>query len=995
MVLENASVPAWSAGEAFGPLLRRLRVNAALTQEQLAKRAGVSPNGVAALEAGRRRVPRLTTIAMLADALQLDDEARASLVAAAGASAGLVDPAANRTAAPSGPPPTEGHPSVFAPAGGWRHPFVGRAPQLERLLGAFDARRRVVLLSGEAGLGKTRLADQFADTVRAAGAVVLGGRWTPEWLGPFAGFVTPVRQAAARVDPEKVAGRGELLRLAPELAERFGAAAPTKADAGVEQRLLFEAVSSLLAQAGPVLLTLDDLQWADPTSLSLMAYLAADYALADLVMLCTLRSTDVSVGTAGALADLGRVCEVEQLTLDGLDAEDIGQLVSHIAGGAAPASLVETVVRASEGNAFFAEELAEHLLSAGSSGKKTDQGGVSDEDLPARIRDTISRRVATLSPDGQAFLQAAAVLGRQFEPVLAGRVAVLDDERSIVAAEDALLSGLVAETSPSTMAFSHSLVQTAIDARLSALRRVDLHRRAADLLAQSEPHDPADVARVTRHWSAVAAADRSAMPVAAYWTVRAGDAALAAAATEEAINRYKVAASLWSETTAEHADTLIRLGSALYSSGRTTEGDEQFRAALKLAQGLSDLGLETRAAFGLAKTLSYGEADRERVDALEGVLAHLEPTDPVWRPAAAALLVRQFTFDRSPSANERREELWAEVTEAVEHPNLPKELLLMLGGVSDFIASSEPEPLNRLSRQMIAVAREDRNLSVLANAWWGQAWSALERASRKDWTVAVTSYEQVASDLALPAQLGVAASLRSAEAQIEGRFDAAQSHAESALAQLSAAGDPNAEAVFLGRSVLFAFDLGRAGEMLTAMLALTGDFEHVMTFQAGLALTAALAGDRSLAARLLGENGAMGFRELRQDVERLAVLTFFAHTCVILEDAEHAGALYDALSATAAVGVRVGPIAGWWGAVDHHLGALCRVLGRHEEASRRLQHALEVETAMLAAPAQSRTQLELASVLERLDGAGDSKRAEELRSQAQATVTAFGLGVPA
>ena len=963
----DVSIAGLERTETLGAQLRRHRVAAALTQERLAEKAGISPAGVAALESGRRRSPRLSTVSLLADALGLDTTQRASLAAAAARDASGSTGAPDRTTAPDAlapagagaapgaqPSPTRTH---LAPVGGWQTPFVGRATQLAALESAWSQRRRLALVVGQDGVGKTRLTHEFAMAMREQGATVVSGRWTSDWLGPYAGFVGPLRQALAQLDPSDIAGGGELVRLVPELSDRLVPHdGPSRADSGVERRLLFEAVSQVFQRLGPLLVLLDDLQWADPDSLALLAYLG-DQPLADLMFLATVRSSDLPRATAGALADLGRVCEIDRVALEGLPAAELNLLVRHIAGDAASPELAAAVEAASEGNPFYAEELTEHLLHL--SGELAASGTTGEVRLPERIKDMVGRRVATLSPQAQVLLRAGAVLGREFDPRLAAHLAELSDAEAIAAAEDALLSGLVNEAAPPMLSFSHGLVQATVDDNLSVLRRVDLHRRAATALADDDPSQPDVIAQVARHWAAVAEIDSSAALSAAHWTVRAGDAALASAAAEEAIARYESATRLWARSTTEHADTLIRLGNALYSCGRGPEADRRFREAFHMAQGLNDDKLVALAALGLAKAFATGEIAAERVAALETALGRLPAADVVLRPAVAAMLVRELLFDRSPEATARRYELWGDVGRAVTSDTVSPELLLTLASAQDLIPVSEPEALNRVSRLTIAVARDRRDLFALANAWWTQAWSALERADPEDWSTAVSNYDQVAQELQLPAQTGVAASLRSTAAQVEGRLDEARGLAEAAATDLARAGNPSAQMLYLARLVLIGWDDGQAGELLPLMASLAGDFANIATFQAGLAVTAALAGDHELARRLLDKAAGNGFHRIRTDVEWLAVISFYAHVCALTGAVEHVAPLYDLLVTSPATAVRCGQLMGWWGPVDHHLGVLCRLLGREAEAHERLRHAVDVERAMQGRYFLARTTEEL------------------------------------
>ena len=344
----------------------------------------------------------------------------------------------------------------------------------------------------------------------------------------------------------------------------------------------------------------------------------------------------------------------------------------------------------------------------------------------------------------------------------------LEGEGLIAATEDVLLSGLAAESSPATLAFSHALVHAAAEADVPSVRRVDLHRRAALKLAEAEPSDPERVAEIARHWAAVARIDRAARAEAASWAVRAGDFAVAAAATDEAIANYERASEFLSATTAEHADALIRLGTALSSCGRGAEADERFRTAFALATALGDPPLMARAALGLSRSLRFGEVDDERVHALESALSRLDAGERVLRPALEIMLLRQLTFDRSPGSGTRQRQLRISVADVMDGGEPSPELLLLVGSARDLVPLIDPHALGRLTTRIIGAASQRRDLTALANGWWMNAWSALERADRQAWDASLEAYASVAAELALPAELGAAAAMRACVAQIEG-----------------------------------------------------------------------------------------------------------------------------------------------------------------------------------------------------------------------------------
>jgi tetratricopeptide (TPR) repeat protein len=471
--------------------------------------------------------------------------------------------------------------------------------------------------------------------------------------------------------------------------------------------------------------------------------------------------------------------------------------------------------------------------------------------------------------------------------------------------------------------------------------------------------DPSTMARIARHWAEVAASDRSATAAAARWTVRAGDAALSVAATEEAIAHFERARQWWAGATVEHIETLIKLATALFSSGRTEEADQHYRAALALARGLGQVTLQARAAIGLGRTLVLGQVDPERVAALEEVVDRLDPSESAMRVMVHAMLLRSLLFDRSLATTTRRNEIAGEVLAALDRPDVPTELLIDLGSVRDFLPITDPGPLDRLTRQIVAVAEQRRELLALANGWWGQAWSALERADPVAWAGAVAGHRRAAEQLGSPGELSVSVSLQCVTAQIEGRADDAVVLADLTLQHGRAANDPNADTLRMARSALFALDAGQAAETLPVMIELSRDFANVATFQAGLTLTAAIAGDDELARKLLDDQGTLDFRDVRLDVEWLGVIAFLAHASVLVGDRAHCIALHDLLVKSPATAVRLGSLVGWWGPVDHHLGAMCRVLGRFEEAKIHIERALAIEDVMGAAPFRARSQQEL------------------------------------
>lgn len=961
----------------FGALLRRARVAAVLTQERLAERARISSTGIAALESGRRRAPRATTVALLLDALDLDEPARIELIAAA---------AGERERSDSSPGVGRPGRSVIpdAPTAADRSEFLGRAAEARLLVDATAEHARVIMVAGEAGIGKTRLVREFIGTME--GRRLLWGQCTPHRLGSYEPFVGPIRSAVALL-PGAAVRVGQLARLIPEL-DLSGVDRATSADHEVERRLLFDAAASLLQDLGPTVLVLDDLHWADSSSLALLAFLAAHPLLEDLTIVVTVRTTDLGGATASALADLRRRTKMRRIELRGLAADAVAELVQVIAGSDTTERLLSAVAVAADGNPLFVRELTEHLVTSGYGVDGTE--AVVPERIPAPvgIRETLLERLGTVGDDAQRIVRTGAVLGRSFDPDLAADIAGVPRDRVLAATEDALLSGLVTEVSATEIVFTHGLVQSAVYDSLSARRRLDIHRRAALLLERrSGQATDSWTFDLARHWAAVAAEDPSASAAAAIWAHRAGDAASAAADIDRAIDQYERAARLWVEPTRDHVETLLSLGSVLSSLSRRDEADARFRAALGLAEAIGDGSLVARAAIGLAFTVRYGVVEPERVALLEKALSGLGPDDFVLRTMTAAMLKRQLGFDSSDAAYRRRQEAAAIVLDAVSRPELERELLLTLGTARDAIMVDDPQVLARLSRATIAIGEAERRLHVSAHGWYGQAWAALELADGHAWQEAVESFSTVAAELDLPFEQAVARTMAATTALIEGRYADAERLAAEAHA-IGAGADPNADTTFLAATVIAGVDLGRGAAMVEMMRANHDELVGVPTFLAGFAATAALSGATELARELLDQHIETGLHAVRRDLEWLPVMGFLASTASRVGTPHVGRELYELLSEHPAAAVRVGAIAGWWGPTDHHLGGLCRRMGRVDEAERRLRRALRTSHSMRARPWRARSQLELAELLERRPGSAGE--VSDLRAEAEATAAELG-----
>jgi DNA-binding SARP family transcriptional activator len=431
-------------------------------------------------------------------------------------------------------------------------PFVARDHELARLRGLWaelDGGARVaVVLAGEAGIGKTRLAAELARDVQRAGGLILYGRCDEGLAVPYQPFVEAFRPAARAMGPDRL--RAELGRLAPELVRllpELGALGePAHADPDTQRFALFEAVSALAEAATRgrrTLLVLDDLHWAaKPTLLLTRHFIRSERPLGALLV-ATYRDTELDIRhpLAQLLVDLRRDASVEIMTLGGLDEREIANLLEAAAGHAAAwrgAELAPLIQTETGGNPFFVRELLANLIESGAidrEGERWKDLRASELEVPEGLRQVIRQRVARMSEDARNALTVAAVVGPTFSFAILERV--LNEEPGLLdALDEAVARGLLVEAGQGDYAFAHALVGQTIYAELSSPRRMRLHRQVGEALEALVDVD-AHVEALAHHF-AEAAQDGQTRKAASY-ALAAGRSATARLAYEEAAAHYQ------------------------------------------------------------------------------------------------------------------------------------------------------------------------------------------------------------------------------------------------------------------------------------------------------------------------------------------------------------------------------------------------------------------------------------------------------------------------
>ena len=492
-----------------------------------------------------------------------------------------------------------------------RTPFVARDQERARLLRAVERARdgvgALVLIGGEAGVGKTRLVEETAAEARRLGLRVLTGHCVDQQGAlPYLPIVEHFEEVARQLSPEALrAALGEnapeVAKLVPGLRQRYAdIPEPVALPPEQERRYLLHGLLEFVernARAAPLLLVYEDLHWVDESTLLWIQHLAQRVSQIPVLAVGTYRDTDLQPGCplAAELPELLRQRLAEEVLLGPLSEAGVASLLAGRAGSAPPPQLVALLHAETEGNPFFVEEVFHHLHEAG---KLFDEAGrwrsgvqIADTDVPRSVGLVIGQRLERVSEDCRRVLTTAAVAGKTFRFDLLARFHGVDQEKLLDALEEAVRASLIADVSSgreARYAFVHEQIRQTLLSLLSTARRQRLHLRMADALEALHAREAdAPAAEIAYHLlRAGAAADGGRT---ANWLVRAAERALGALAFEDALRALDDARSVLPEHEVEGAVRVLRLRAhAFRGLGRIDEALVDLGHALEIVQSDAD-----------------------------------------------------------------------------------------------------------------------------------------------------------------------------------------------------------------------------------------------------------------------------------------------------------------------------------------------------------------------------------------------------------------------
>jgi eukaryotic-like serine/threonine-protein kinase len=889
--------------------------------------------------------------------------------------------------------------------------LVGRdreLAELERSLEqALGGRGHLVLVSGEAGIGKSLLADEFARRARRAGARVLWGRpWEAggapaywPWVQALRAYVRDATPASLRADLGT--GVSDVAQLVPELRELFPdlpAAAAAESE-GARFRL-FDSTATLLRNASrrrPLVIVLDDLHAADEPSLLLLQFLAPQLTETRVLLFGMYRETELEGDhpLRPALSEFARAPATVTLSLGGLARDDVPQLIEQISGTHPAEAVSDAIYGETEGNPLFVVEVVRLLVAEGTL-DDVGEGRLRRVTLPAGVREVIDRRLRRLSEDSRRILTLASVFGREFTLDLLAAVSDVPTEALLDRLDDALTASLVTQA-PATfgrLRFSHALVREGLYDELSQLRRIQLHRRAGEALegiyaANPDPH----LAELAHHF--FMAAPAGDLDKALEYGRRAGERAVDMTAYEEASRLYRMGLELLDvrESPDEElrCELLLRLGDSKARAGEMAAAREAFLEAAALAKKLGLPEQLGRAALGYGGRFVWDAArgDPRLVPLLEDALRELPDDDSHLR---ARLLARLAAGPlRDDVDRERRDDLSREAVEIARRLGDPGTLAYALDGRYNAVwwPGNLGERLEISSELTSAATGADDKERALQGHHY-RALALLEAGDIPAVHAELEAKAKLAEELRQPAQRWYLASVRATLATFEGRFE----EAEELIAEAFALGERAQGAI---ASIYRAIHLhalrsaqGRLGEHEEQMRRAAADFPTYVVLRCVLAhLYSELGRDREAGA-LLAELAADDFAALPMNEEWLFGMSLLADVADGTGNERQVAALYELLLPYATLNVVSAPDS-CRGSVSRNLGMLAAKLSRFDAAAKHFEDALAMNTRTGSRPWVAQTQYDFARMLHEHAGPEDAERARQLLSECRRAAGELGM----
>jgi tetratricopeptide (TPR) repeat protein len=786
---------------------------------------------------------------------------------------------------------------------------------------------------------------------------------------------------------------GEIGRLTPKLTARVGALAPVEAlDPETTRQLLVEAVTDLMQRAArdrPLLLVLDDIQWADRNTMLLIRRLVRSSSSVPLMVIGTYRSANADRGELGGLlGQLRNMPTVTDLAVGGLSASELLALLEGAAGRALDhdgEAVAAYLLEETSGNPFFVAELLRHFVETGVLG--TDASGtwrveidMATVAVPRTVRAVLQQRLGRLGDEAVRVLGVASVAGREFDSDLMAAVLGRDEMAVLDAIEAAVDASLVREVDVGRFEFTHALVQHTLYDGLGATRR-GLHHRQLAVAIETGQGDEAPAGVVANHWASTGRDDRAKV---AEWARRAGAAAIAALSPEDAVRWFRQALDAVGEDDHQRLDLLIELGDA-----QRWADTDAFRQTLLDAAALAERLGDDRALVRAALANNRGGASRagmvddQRVEVLERALAAAGPDDSSDR----ACLLATLAIELSQGGEWERRIALAEEAVACAR-GLGDELTLLRVLLLTTEATRLPTTLDRRlidTEQLFSIAKRLGDPVLLGIAAVREVRVNIEAAAFDQVDEAMAVLDEVAH--LDPYVRMNRLSLKAVLAQVAGDLPGALALAEEA--RVVGEAEPDALAVYVATAAQILWDMGALGTLLPMIEHTVRDQPGVTGFRAVLGIAYCDVDRLDEAAEILRYEVETGFAEHPFNPLWLITMSVVASLCIELGDREAAARLYEILQPWS--GRANSSVVSINGLVSETLAGLALVAGDLERVELDVADALEQANRVGARVSATRTRLVHARLLAARHRPGDPEQALAEVRAVEAEAAAMGM----
>jgi class 3 adenylate cyclase len=886
-----------------------------------------------------------------------------------------------------------------------RETFVGRSHELVEICagidGAVAGRGALFTLAGEPGVGKSRLAQEAASHARGQGARVIWGRcWEHGGAPPYWPWVQVLRGLSRNVEPAELArwmgpGAAEIAQIAPELCSQIGGVAePPGGSLGQPDKARFRLFDSLIAffaaaaETQPLLIVLDDLHAADPTSLLMLVAFSRQVRSMRAASIGTYRALEVKQMPEHAALIAQAEREGVAFPLLGLDEGAIGKFIESTWGVSANSLLVHRLHKLTEGNPFFLSEVLRQMAAEGqlASGASSVPARLT---IPRGVIEFIKGLVLPLPEDARKVLEIASVIGRDFSVNILETVSETPRERLIELLDEANTLELVHEVrgAAERYSFRHALIREALYDALPAAKRRRLHSSVAEAIrglnASREPY-----AEIAFHYCQGASPGDADSAVE--YSRHAAKSAEKQLAYEEAATHLNNALEALALKRAGddpfQAELLCDLGEAQVKSGDLAEARKTCLRAADIARRVNGPELFARAVLAPGRYLSLsGVTDHGLVQLLEEARTLLGDTDsPLLAQVLARLGIELYWSEREQAVT-----LCQQAADMARRLDDPHTLIVALWG--RWHSLRNPDSLEQRladTREVIALAEHsgERDFALEARFW--RVADLLVAGVIVAADVAQREYMTLEAELRDRFKRGLL--LEGMRALMDGRLEESQSLAQQAFAAGQQSGRPLAPNSFLIQHAKTLWERGRFGELESTLRGFIAQNPLIVFARCALQLILLEQG-RPDEARVefdrLAENE---FRLVPRDWNWIPAMFVLADVCADLGDAEKAEILYRQLSTYESHNAMLGHVY-TYGSVAFALGRLAAVLGRQDDATAHFETALAANRRIRAAIWLGHTQCELANVLLKRDAAGDRARAQDLIAWARQAADALSL----